>query len=84
MATCKKPAADNGPYADGKGGLHEGSVRVVAFATWPGKIRPGVVAERIHVTDMYPTLPPSPVPRPDQKRPLDGINQWATITAGQR
>ncbi|HYJ18146.1 MAG TPA: arylsulfatase [Burkholderiales bacterium] len=79
----KKPAADNGPYADGKGGLHEGSVRVVAFANWPGKIRPGVVAERIHVTDMYPTLAAVAGVTPDQKRPLDGINQWDTITAGK-
>jgi arylsulfatase A-like enzyme len=51
-----KPAADNGPFQGGKGGLHEGSMRVAAFATWPGRIQPGVVTERIHVTDMYPTL----------------------------
>ena len=79
----KKPAADNGPYANGKGGLHEGSVRVVAFATWPGIIHPGVVAERIHVTDMYPTLAAVAGVTPDQKRPLDGINQWDTIAAGK-
>ncbi len=79
----KKPAADNGPYADGKGGLHEGSMRVVAFATWPGKIQPGVVAERIHVIDMYPTLAAVAGVTPDQKRPLDGINQWDTIAAGK-
>ncbi|HEX7812793.1 MAG TPA: arylsulfatase [Burkholderiales bacterium] len=79
----KKSAADNGPYADGKGGLHEGSVRVVAFASWPGRIPSGIVAERIHVTDMYPTLAAVAGIAPGQKRPLDGINQWDTIASGK-
>jgi arylsulfatase A-like enzyme len=79
----KKPAADNGPYADGKGGLHEGSVRVVAIAAWPEKIQPGVVTERIHVTDMYPTLAAVAGVATDQTRPLDGVNQWDTIASGK-
>lgn len=78
-----KHAADNGPYADGKGGMHEGSLRVVAFATWPGTIAPGIVTERIHVTDMFPTLAAVAGVVPDQKRPLDGINQWDTIASGK-
>jgi len=79
----RKAAADNGPYAGGKGGLHEGSVRVAAFATWPDKIPAGIVAERIHVTDMYPTLARIAGVKPDQSRPLDGIDQWDTIAAGK-
>ena len=79
----KKPAADNGPYADGKGGLHEGSVRVAAFAAWPEKIAAGIVAERIHVTDMYPTLLHVAGVKPDPGRPLDGIDQWETIASGK-
>ncbi|HWA11865.1 MAG TPA: arylsulfatase [Burkholderiales bacterium] len=75
--------ADNGPYADGKGGLHEGSMRVVALASWPGRIPAGIIAERIHVTDMYPTLLGLAGAKPDQARPLDGVDQWETISAGK-
>jgi arylsulfatase A-like enzyme len=76
-------AADNGPYAGGKGGLHEGSVRVVAFATWPERIPAGIVTERIHVADMYPTLVRIAGAQADQSRSLDGIDQWDTIAAGK-
>jgi arylsulfatase A-like enzyme len=76
-------AADNGPWSAGKGGLHEGAVRVVALATWPGRIPPGIVAERIHVTDMFPTLLGLAGAKPDTSRPLDGIDQWATISEGK-
>jgi arylsulfatase A-like enzyme len=78
-----KPAADNGPFQDGKGGLHEGSMRVAAFAAWPGRIQPGVVAERIHVTDMYPTLLKVAGAKPGQTRRIDGIDQWAAIADGK-
>lgn len=76
-------AADNGPYHDGKGGLHEGSVRVVALANWPGRIAPGVITERIHVTDMYPTLIRLASASLEQPRPLDGVDQWPTIAEGR-
>lgn len=79
----RRQVADNGPYADGKGGLHEGSVRVAAFATWPQKIPAGIVAERIHVTDMFPTLLRLAGATPDQARALDGIDQWDTLSAGK-
>ena len=55
MSKLKLPA-DNGPYRDGKGTLYEGGTRVVAFANWPGHIKPGDVNEMMHVVDMYPTL----------------------------
>jgi len=77
------PAADNGPFQGGKGGLHEGSMRVAALAVWPGRIPPGVVAERIHVTDMYPTLLKVAVAKLEQTRRIDGIDQWATIAEGK-
>ncbi len=33
---------NNGPLRAGKGTLYEGGVRVCAFATWPGHIKPGI------------------------------------------
>ena len=76
-------AADNGPFQGGKGGLHEGSMRVAAVASWPGRIPPGVVAERIHVTDMYPMLLRIAGAKLEQTRRIDGIDQWATIAEGK-
>jgi arylsulfatase A-like enzyme len=78
-----RAAADNGPFHDGKGGLHEGAVRVVALASWPGRIPAGVVTERIHVTDMYPTLLRLASASLEQTRPIDGVDQWATIAQGK-
>ena len=76
----QKQAADNGPYRDGKGSFYEGSVRVVALASWPGRIPAGVVSERIHVTDMYPTLLGLAGARLEQTKPVDGVDQWETMT----
>lgn len=71
--------ASNGPYRDGKGTLYEGGTRVVAFANWPGRIKPAVVEEMIHVVDMYPTLAGlagAPMPK---NKPLDGLDVWAAF-----
>ena len=77
----KRQVANNGPYRDGKGSLYEGSLRVVAIASWPGQIPPGVVTEPIHVTDMYPTLLSlaGAGVGAGQIKPLDGSNQWPAI-----
>ena len=72
--------SDNGPYRDGKGSLYEGAVRVAALASWPGKIPVGIVSERIHVTDMYPTLLHIAGASLEQTKPVDGIDQWQTLT----
>lgn len=51
-----KTPASNAPFRGGKGGLHEGGVRVPAFANWPGKLKPAVVNEPLHMVDIMPTL----------------------------
>jgi len=79
----QKVFSDNGPYRDGKGSLYEGSLRVVALASWPGKIPAAVISERIHVTDMYPTLLGIAGARAEQTKPVDGIDQWDTITGAK-
>ncbi len=75
----RRQVANNGPYRDGKGSLYEGSLRVVAIASWPGQIPPGIVTEPIHVTDMHPTLLGLAGTGAGQIKPLDGINQWPAI-----
>jgi len=76
--------ADNGPYRDGKGMLYEGGTRVVALANWPGRIKPGtVVAQPIHLVDMYPTLCRLAGAQLGKGKPLDGLDAWQAIAKGQ-
>ena len=75
---------DNGIFRAGKGTLYEGGVRVCAFATWDGRIKPGtVVGEPLHMADWYPTLLKLAGALLDQKQPLDGRDAWATIAEGK-
>lgn len=75
--------ADNGPYRDGKGTTYEGGTRVVALANWPAKIKPRTVRQVTHTVDWYPTFANLAKARLEKNKPLDGINVWSTITAGQ-
>lgn len=74
----------NGNLRAGKATHYEGGVRVAAFATWDGKISSGsVVNEPMHVADWYPTLLKLAGAKVEQRLPLDGMDVWPTITAGQ-
>jgi len=76
--------ANNGPYRDGKGTLYEGGTRVVALANWPGRIAAGsVVDQPLHIVDMYPTLTGLAGVASSKGKPLDGVDVWPTISAGQ-
>jgi len=47
----------NHPLRGGKGGIHEGGVRVPAIVVWPRVTKPGSRSEvRIQSTDLYPTI----------------------------
>ncbi len=74
---------NNGPYRDGKGSVYEGGTRVVALANWPGRIKPGVVGEMMHIVDIYPTLAVSPGAELGKNKPLDGVDVWQTISEGK-
>jgi len=76
-------AADNGPYRDGQGSLYEGAVRIPAFIRWPRGLDAGVSSALIHVTDLYPTLLARAGGNLDQRKPLDGIDQWPAIREGK-
>ena len=74
---------DNGPLRAGKATLYEGGTRVVAFATWDGKIAAGsTVKAALHMVDWYPTLLKLAGVSTDQKLPLDGRDAWPAITEG--
>jgi arylsulfatase A-like enzyme len=62
----------------------EGGVRVPAFATWAGHIKPGSVVDApLHVVDWYPTLIKLAGGSIEQPLPLDGRDAWPTITEGK-
>jgi arylsulfatase A-like enzyme len=75
---------DNGKLRAGKGTLYDGGVRVAAFATWDGHIKPGGTAtEPIHMVDWYPTLLKLCGAKAEQKLPVDGIDVWPAIGEGK-
>jgi arylsulfatase A-like enzyme len=75
---------DNGPLRAGKTTLYEGGVRAAAFATWPGRIKPGVTIDQpLHMVDWYPTLLKLAGASLTQKLPIDGLDAWPSITAGR-
>jgi arylsulfatase A-like enzyme len=75
---------DNGRLRAGKATLYEGGVRVAAFASWTGRIRPGtVVGQPLHMVDWYPTLLTLAGVRLAQTLPLDGRDAWPTIALGK-
>jgi len=75
--------ADNAPHRDGKGTTYEGGTRVVALANWPGKVKAGIVNQLVHTVDWYPTLAKLANAPLGKNKPLDGMNVWSTVAAGQ-
>jgi arylsulfatase A-like enzyme len=67
-----KAPASNGNFRDGKGSLHEGGVRVPTIINWPGKLKPGVSNEPLHMVDLMPTLLALAGARGSSDRPFDG------------
>ncbi|MGE0715592.1 MAG: arylsulfatase [Alphaproteobacteria bacterium] len=73
----------NTPYREGKGSLYEGGTRVVALANWPGRIAPGAAEGAMHVVDMLPTLAKLAGASLAKSKPLDGVDVWPAMAAGQ-
>ncbi len=77
--------ATNGKLRAAKGTLYEGGVRVSAFATWAGQIKPGlVINEPLHMVDWYPTLLKLAGASTEQKLAPDGLDLWPVLTAGAK
>lgn len=76
---------DNGPLRAAKGTIYDGGVRVPAFATWEGRIKPGTVVQSpLHIVDLYPTLLKLAGAKLEQKLPLDGQDVWEVIAQGKK
>lgn len=72
---------NNFPLRGWKTELYEGGIRVPAFASWPGTLRPGVVDAPVHISDWLPTLCSVSGSQQDlQTLDLDGENIWPLLT----
>ena len=74
-----KPPASNGTFRGGKGSLYEGGVPVPAFINWPGKLKPTVVNEPLHMTDIMPTLLALAGAKGSPDHPFDGKDIWPVL-----
>ena len=83
MQQGAKPPASNGDFRGGKGSLHEGGVRVPTFANWPGRLKPAVVDEPLHMVDLMPTLLALAGANGSSDRPFDGKDIWPTLSTGE-
>ena len=77
-----KPPASNGTLRGGKGSLYEGGVPVPAFINWPGKLKPAVVDEPVHTTDIMPTLLALAGAKGSPDHPFDGKDIWPVLANG--
>lgn len=73
----------NGDLRGQKGTLYEGGMRVPAVIAWKGKLDPGLVAEPLHIVDLFPTLLGLAGVEDAGSKPLDGRDAWPTIAHGQ-
>jgi len=79
----EKPPASNGQLRGGKGSLYEGGIRVPAFVNWPGRLKPALVNEPVHIVDIMPTLLGLARGRGSADHPFDGRSVWATLAEGR-
>jgi len=77
-----KAPASNAPFRGGKGGIHEGGVRVPAFVNWPAKLKPRVVDAPLHMVDVMPTLLALTGAKGSPDHPFDGKDMWKTLAEG--
>jgi arylsulfatase A-like enzyme len=75
--------ASNADLRGGKGSLYEGGVRVPTIFNWPGKLKPRVVNEPLHMVDIMPAALALAGAKASPERPLDGMDIWATVAEGK-
>jgi len=76
--------SENDPLRGQKNTLWEGGVRVCAFASWPGVLRPRKCSAVIHAADWFPTLAGLLELEQGQSLDWDGIKPLAIVHASGR
>ena len=73
--TAQHPHGSAGPLRDKKGSLYEGGIRVPGIVRWPGKVKPGSVAdEPVCGVDFLPTVCAITGIEPPRDRAIDGAS----------
>ena len=78
------PVGSSGGLRGRKSMIYEGGIRSTAVMVWEGVLEAGgLVTEPMHVVDLYPTFLSLAGASVDQKKPLDGVDVWPTISKGK-
>ncbi|CAG2205765.1 ARSB [Mytilus edulis] len=76
---------DNWPLRGWKGSLWEGGVKAVGFVHGQMIQKKGAISkELIHISDWFPTLIKLANGSLKRTNPLDGVDQWRTISYGEQ
>ncbi|MDE0103861.1 MAG: arylsulfatase, partial [Bryobacterales bacterium] len=76
----RNQGASNRPLRGAKGSAFEGGIRVPAVVHWPGVLNGGERFEQIFTAmDWFPTLTTALGVRPENPRPLDGLDLWGAL-----
>ncbi len=79
--TPSSPAlSSNLPLRGQKNQLHEGGIRVCAFANWPGTLQPSKLTTSVHAADWMPTFTALAGWKPSEPPRFDGMNIWPLLT----
>ncbi|XP_014290774.1 arylsulfatase I [Halyomorpha halys] len=81
----RQNGASNWPLRGEKKSVHEGGVRTVALAWSPLFNKSSRVSEELfHISDWLPTLYAAAGGSPEDLPLKDGINQWPSLSSGER
>lgn len=76
----KKGFSSNFPLRGGKVDAYEGGIRVPAFITWVGKLKPHKANHRMHAVDWMPTLARVLQVELTDAPEWDGVDVWPILT----
>jgi arylsulfatase A-like enzyme len=70
---------DNRPLRGWKTELYEGGIRVPAFVSWPGRLRPAVVRQAVSYLDWFPTMARAAGAALEADWKLEGRDIWPLL-----
>ena len=72
--------SENDPLRGQKNTLYEGGIRVCAFASWPGRLKPSKITAPLYVGDWLPTIAGVTGFQSAQDPKWDGLDRWKVLT----